>query len=167
MKKVLFLLALSVFFLSCRENKEKPSVDDLVKVNENGIQENKVDQLSVEDVERLMKNSDNPSQSYTAILTNDIEKSYFVTSDTNQTVRFSINAKSENIELNVYKEMIKSVQVDSANRIKIKDFVKVSDSSNFSVYAKKTTKYKAVVKLKRKFESKDSTADFTLNIFKD
>lgn len=166
MKNTLCFILLNFLLLACREEKKNP-IDDLVQTNEKGVQENKVEELSVEDVERLMNSSENPSQRYTAILNNDIEKSYFVNSDTNQTVRFQISSKSDNVGLFVYKELMKTVKKDSTTSVKIKDFSLICEGDSCSDKSKKPMRYRAIVKLKRKFESKDSTAEFTLNIFKE
>lgn len=165
MKQFCFLILCLLIVASCRDSK-KTKVDDLVEVNDKGDQVVKVDELSVEDVERLMNASVNPAQSYTAILVNDVEKPYYTDADTNQTVRFILTTKSDNIGLYLYKEQIKSVKKDSTSYIKIKDFTLICQGDSCVEKTKKTARYKAVVKLNRKFESKDSTAEFTLNIFK-
>lgn len=165
MKRFCFLTLCLFIVASCRDSK-KTKVDDLVEVNDKGDQVVKVEELSVEDVERLMNASVNPAQSYTAILVNDVEKPYYTDADTNQTVRFILTTKSENVSLFLYKEQIKSVKKDSTSYIKIKDFTLICQGDSCIEKTKKTARYKAVVKLNRNFESKDSTAEFTLNIFK-
>lgn len=165
MKQFCFLIFCLFIVASCRDSK-KTKVDDLVEVNDKGDQVVKVDELSVEDVERLMNASVNPAQSYTAILVNDVEKPYYTDADTNQTVRFILTTKSDNVSLFLYKEQIKSVKKDSTSYIKIKDFTLICQGDSCIEKTKKTARYKAVVKLNRNFESKDSTAEYTLNIFK-
>lgn len=163
MYSYLFIFICSL--LSCRDAKNT-KVDDLVTVNDKGVQEVKVEELSVEDVERLMNASVNPAQSYTAILANDVEKPYFTDADTNQTVRFILKTKSENVSLYLYKEQIKSVKKDSTSYMKIRDYSLICQGDSCVEKTKKSARYKAVVKLIRNFESKDSTAEYTLNIFK-
>jgi uncharacterized protein YcfL len=165
MKKYCYLFIIVFSISSCRDSKNT-KVDDLVTVNDKGAQEVKVDELSVEDVERLMNASVNPAQSYTAILVNDVEKPYYTNADTNQTVRFILTTKSENVSLYLYKEQIKSVKKDSTSYMKIKDFTLICQGDSCIEKTKKATRYKAIVKLIRKFESKDSTAEYMLNIFK-
>lgn len=164
--KLLYALSLFCFVLLSCKNEKNEKLDDLIVVNDKGAQEVKVDELSVEDVERLMNSSSVPVQSYTAILVNDLEKTYYFNSDTNQMVKFILNAKSENITLNIYKEQLKSVKKDSVSIIKVKDYSKIYEGDSFEQLSKKAVKYKATVKLIRPFESKDSTAEFSLNIFK-
>jgi hypothetical protein len=166
MKNHFYLLIIICTLISCRQSKDKPKVDDLVTVNDKGAQEVKVEELSVEDVNRLMNSSDVAAQSYTAILVNELEKVYYFNADTQQTVKFVLNTKSENVGMTLYKEVMKSVKKDSVTSIRIKDFAKICEGDSCSEKSKKATRYKALVKLKRKFESKDSTAEFSLNIFK-
>jgi hypothetical protein len=165
MKKHLYLLIIIGSLASCRES-NKSKIDDLVVINEKGAQEIKVDELTVEDVEQLMNSSEVAAQSYTAILVNEVEKTYYFNADTQQTVKFVLKAKSDNVGMTIYKELIKSVKKDSASYIKIKDFAQICEGDSCSEKSKKATRYKALVKLKRNFESKDSTAEFSLNIYK-
>lgn len=165
MKSKVYSLIFCIGFLSCQNQKDE-NLDDIVQVNENGVQENKVDELSVEDVQKLMQASENPSQSYTAVLNNEIEKSYPISADTNQEIICNLDAIYPNVQLYLYKETISSVKRDSSSYVKIKDYKLIASSDSCSYKSKKAAKYKAVVKLSPKFQTMDSTCDFTLKIYK-
>lgn len=158
-------LSILIFNLSCNDSK-KETIDDIVQINEQGIQENKAETLSVEDVERLMNISENAAQTYTAILNNDIEKTYFFQADTNKTVSCKLETLQPLVKVSLYKEMVNSVKKDSTTYIKVKDYKLICDADSCSHTSKKAAKYKVIVKLSRKFQSADSTAEFTLKIFK-
>lgn len=162
-KSFLFIV-LIIVLSSCREQKD--NLEDITTVNAKGHLENKEEELSIEDVERLQNSTDGLIQSFTAVLSNEIERPYFNTSDTNQTITYKLTTKSNNVDLILFKEAKKSVKIDSTKYTEVLDYIKISQGDSCSHFSKKSTKYKALVRLKRKFETSDSTAEFTLKVYK-
>jgi len=160
---ILFYLLLLLF--SCT-NDEKAGLEDIVVQKEDGSQEVKVDQLSIEDVARLEAEAGKQGETYTGVLNNNTEKTYQLKSDTNQTVTWLLESSYPNAKVLVYKETVSSIKKDSATYVKVKEFKLVCQSDSCQQRNKKQTNYKAVVKLDPKFSTIDSTCDFTLRIIK-
>jgi hypothetical protein len=165
MKPTLILIGL-LYLLSCTDVEEKSTVVDLVEQNEEGNQEIKVEQLTVEDIERLEAEAGTQGQTYNGVLNNDVEKAYPLKADTNQQITWILEGTYPNAQLFIYKETISSVKKDSVSYMKIKDFKLVCQSDSCSQKNKKQTNYKAVVKLNPKFSTLDSTCEYTLRILK-
>jgi hypothetical protein len=163
-KKNLFpVLAIGLFIISCRE--EKSPIADLVVIDESGVQTNKADTLSVEEVLRLQQDSDLPFLSYTSIITSSMEKPYSVTIDSGQTIHCELSSTEGRAVVGLYREITKTRKTDSFTAIKYKDMSKIVEGDTVQEKAKKQTKYNVVVRVANKFEG-DSTVNYTLNIFK-
>lgn len=164
MNKLLVLIGI-VLFTSC-EDKEKGPIDDLVIAKEDGSQEVKVEQLSIEDVARLEAEAGKQGETYQGVLNNEIEKTYNLKSDTNQRITWKLDASLPNASLFIYKEVISTVKKDSSNVVKVRDYKLVCQTDSCVQQNKKQTSYRAVVKLDPKFSSSDSTCEFTLKVIK-
>jgi hypothetical protein len=164
MKKLLFYLGITLL-IAC-ENKEEGPLNDLVVQKEDGSQEVKVEQLSIEDIARLESEAGKQGESYQGVLNNDIEKTYNLKADTNHTISWRLQASQPNASLFLYKEFISSVKKDSLNYVKVKEYKLVCQEDSCIQKNKKQTNYKAVVKLNPKFSTLDSTCEFTLIVTK-
>jgi hypothetical protein len=161
MKYYIPLLIISIFTASCKQTND---LNDLVVINEKGIQENSKDTLSIEDVLKLQNASENPTWSYTAIITSAMEKSYPFSIDSGKTVKCIVRSDNGKAVVALYKLMTRSIKLDSINTSTTTDFTKIQEGDSASDLAKKSAKYKAVVRMKNKLGG-DSTIKFTLNVF--
>ncbi|MFY7860760.1 MAG: hypothetical protein ACOVP5_00930 [Chitinophagales bacterium] len=164
MNKPLFLaMTISLFVISCRE--EKSSIADLVVVDESGVQTNKSDTISLEEVLRLQQASDLPFLSYTSVLTSSMEKPYSVTIDSGQTIYCELSSTEGRAVVGLYREVTKTRKTDSFTTVKYKDMSKIVEGDTIQEKAKNQTKYNVIVRVANKFQG-DSTVSYTLNIFK-
>lgn len=147
---------------SCRE---KNDISDLVQKNEKGIEENKVDVLTVDDVAKLQNAEAVPSLSYTAVIMSSMQKEYPFEADSGQTVQCLIRSDKANAKVMLYKMMDKMIQTDTFTQMKIKDYVWIGEGDSVKDISRKAAKYKAVVKLKAGSDG-DSTMHYTLQVFK-
>lgn len=162
-KKKFLGLTISLFIISCRE--EKSSIADLVVVDESGVQTNKADTLSVEEVLRLQQASDLPFLSYTSILTSSMEKPYSVTIDSGQTIYCELTSTEGRAVIGLYREITRARKMDSFTTVKYKEMSKIVEGDTVQEKATKQTKYNVIVRVANKFEG-DSTVNYTLTIFK-
>lgn len=159
-------LILGTMFMSC-EGERKDNLDDLVTKNADGVQEAKLEELTVEDVARLEAAASELGESYQGVLNNDIQKDYITKADTQQIVVWKLNSPHPNVKLFVYKETVSSVRKDSVNYVKVKDFKLVCETQDSCIQVnKKASVYKCVVKLSPLFSTLDSTCEYQLNIIK-
>lgn len=163
MNKNLLLLVIISILQSCSPSND--SIEDLVVVNEKGVQENKGDTLSVEDVLKLEKATQGLSYSYSSVLTSSMEKSYPFTSDSGQNILCVLTSDENRASVSLYKETIITAKIDSVKKMKIKNFSKIGEGDSISDVSKKPTNYKALVRVHSKLGG-DSTVKFVLNIFK-
>jgi hypothetical protein len=161
MKYSIALLLLLFLSASCNQGND---LDDLVVINEKGIQENSKDTLSIEDVLKLQNASENPTWSYTAIITSAMEKSYPFSIDSGKTVKCIVRSDNGKAVVTLYKLMTRTTKLDSLNIATTTDFTQIQAGDSTSDIAKKSAKYKAIVKMKNKLGG-DSTIKFTLNVF--
>jgi len=160
------LAFLGLFLLASCDQEKKGPLDDIVVQKEDGSQEVKVEQLSIEDIARLEAEAGKQGESYQGILNNDIEKTYNIKSDTNHAITWKLQASHPNASLFLYKETISFVRKDSLNIVKVRDYRLVCQEDSCVQKDKKQVNYKAVIKLDPKFLTVDSTCDFTLKVIK-
>lgn len=163
MKQIFFSLIVILIFSAC--NQDKNSLDDLVVINEKGIQENRGDTLSVEDVLKLESATEGLAYSYSSILTSAMEKSYPFTCDSGKTVQCVLISDGGKASITLYKEMVRFSSVDSMTKVKIIDYNIIGEGDSLVDFTKRASKYKAIVRIENKMAG-DSTVKFTLNIFK-
>jgi hypothetical protein len=163
MKQVLYFLIFTLVLSSC--NQDKNNLDDLVVINEKGVQENRGDTLSVEDVLKLESATEGLAYSYASILTSTMEKSYPFTCDSGKTVQCVLTSDGAKAKITLYKEMVRFSKIDSLTKLKIIDYSIIGEGDSLVDFSRKTSKYKAVVRIENMM-SGDSTVKFTLNIYK-
>lgn len=160
-KGIILLCAISILH-SCQ--RDKKDLTDIVEVNQEGMQVNKADTISIEEVIRLQQASATPILSYSSILTPSMTKTYPFEADSGQKVSCELSEGQEMASISLYREGIKTIRRDSATTQKIKDMILISEGSVVQDVPKKKSKYKAVVRL-LKGNSEDSTASYTIKIF--
>lgn len=161
MQKLLILpLILILSGISSCENKQ--TKNDLVEVTENGKEVNKSETLSVEDI--LMLQNSGPWLSYKSMIANDVEKEYVFELGKDESAECYIICNKKNVKLTISK-LSKKTKKTKQRILSQKVYFYKNDSTEYKIYNKKKSHYKATLALKHRIKE-DSSINVQLDIYK-
>ncbi len=158
MKFFIVIITFSIFIFSCNEKTVKKEIPP-VESNEPSKKE-----LSVEQINEMMKGAESPALSYEGAVTPFSSKEYFFDCDSGQTIQISMNTLSEKLVMNVFRDNSKLIKGNAEKKIKTKTFVSVSDSSYYSEKCKRNTQFKALIKIKESIKDSSVMAKYSLDV---
>lgn len=160
------LLAILFFFfvlISCEEPKNKET--EIAPISST-IDSNAPKELSVADVEAMMQSSaGTPTFQYNGAVSFGNTKEYVFTCDSSKRIQIELISEFDNLNLEIQKEMWTHARLDAEKVAKVKSFVHISDSLTFSEVCKKTTRFKALLKLNPADSDSSEVAKFQLNTY--